>query len=225
MNQKLQTNPRLELADQYVRFTNTNIFLTGKAGTGKTTFLKNIKTHSPKRMVIVAPTGVAAINAGGVTIHSFFQLSFGPNIPNQNFDNKPLIRKFSNEKIKSIKAVDILVIDEAQLYVDDDGDDILSILSTEARKFGIGILAASQTASFPDSFISSLATKVILGIDEMYWKTSVAKMRIDEKLLGWVKPKRTLAVQMKESSATKTEWKWVVMPDSTTNSQRQTTNP
>ena len=128
MNQKLQTNPRLELADQYVRFTNTNIFLTGKAGTGKTTFLKNIKTHSPKRMVIVAPTGVAAINAGGVTIHSFFQLSFGPNIPNQNFDNKPLIRKFSNEKIKSIKAVDILVIDEISMVRADILDAIDGVL-------------------------------------------------------------------------------------------------
>lgn len=131
MNQKLQTNPRLELADQYVRFTNTNIFLTGKAGTGKTTFLKNIKTHSPKRMVIVAPTGVAAINAGGVTIHSFFQLSFGPNIPNQNFDNKPLIRKFSNEKIKSIKAVDILVIDEISMV----RADILDAIDDVLRRY------------------------------------------------------------------------------------------
>ncbi len=85
MKTTFQSNSRLELADQYVRFTNKNVFLTGKAGTGKTTFLKNIKATTPKRIVIVAPTGVAAINAGGVTIHSFFQLSFGPNIP----ENKP----------------------------------------------------------------------------------------------------------------------------------------
>ena len=76
-----QTNPQLELAFNFLQYTNQNIFLTGKAGTGKTTFLRNLKKRSPKRMVVVAPTGVAAINAGGVTIHSFFQMSFGPQIP------------------------------------------------------------------------------------------------------------------------------------------------
>jgi len=67
-------NPELQLAFDFVQYTNRNIFLTGKAGTGKTTFLHDLKKRSPKRMVVVAPTGVAAINAGGVTIHSFFQL-------------------------------------------------------------------------------------------------------------------------------------------------------
>src|SRR5674476_355864 len=76
-----QTNPQLELAFNFLQYTNQNIFLTGKAGTGKTTFLKNLKKLSPKRMVVVAPTGVAAINAGGVTIHSFFQMPFHPYIP------------------------------------------------------------------------------------------------------------------------------------------------
>lgn len=69
-----QKNPQLQLAFDFVCYTNQNIFLTGKAGTGKTTFLHTLKRLSPKRMVIVAPTGVAAINAGGVTIHSFFLL-------------------------------------------------------------------------------------------------------------------------------------------------------
>jgi uncharacterized protein YpbB len=122
-----QSNPRLELADQYVRFTNTNVFLTGKAGTGKTTFLKNIKATSPKRMVIVAPTGVAAINAGGVTIHSFFQLSFGPNIP----DNKPIERRINNEKIKAIKAIDLLVIDEISMV----RADVLDAIDEVLRRF------------------------------------------------------------------------------------------
>ena len=74
-------NEQLLLATEFVQFTNKNIFLTGKAGTGKTTFLHNLKKITPKRMVVLAPTGVAAINAGGVTIHSFFQLSFAPAIP------------------------------------------------------------------------------------------------------------------------------------------------
>lgn len=76
--ERLETNDQLELARKYVEQTNTNIFLTGKAGTGKTTFLKTLRKNTFKRMVVVAPTGVAAINAQGVTIHSFFQIGFGP---------------------------------------------------------------------------------------------------------------------------------------------------
>ena len=78
---KIETNRELELARQFIEQTDTNIFLTGKAGTGKTTFLKELRANSPKRMVVVAPTGVAAINAGGVTIHSFFQLPLSPYVP------------------------------------------------------------------------------------------------------------------------------------------------
>ena len=71
------TNQHFKLAVQFVNQTSEHIFLTGKAGTGKTTFLKYISQHCHKKMVIVAPTGVAAINAGGMTIHSLFQLPFG----------------------------------------------------------------------------------------------------------------------------------------------------
>ena len=126
-----QSNLRLELADQYVRFTHKNIFLTGKAGTGKTTFLKKIKVTSPKRVVVVAPTGVAAINAGGVTIHSFFQLSFGPNIPTQNGVERPFDKKISTEKIKAIKAIDLLVIDEISMV----RADILDAIDEVLRRF------------------------------------------------------------------------------------------
>ena len=74
-------NEMFQLAVELVNQSSRNIFLTGKAGTGKTTFLKYIKENCHKQMAIVAPTGVAAINAGGVTMHSFFQLPFGPFIP------------------------------------------------------------------------------------------------------------------------------------------------
>lgn len=131
MQSPFQSNSRLELADQYVRFTHRNIFLTGKAGTGKTTFLKKIKATSPKRVVVVAPTGVAAINAGGVTIHSFFQLSFGPNIPDQNGIEKPYERKFNAEKIKAIKAIDLLVIDEISMV----RADVLDAIDEVLRRF------------------------------------------------------------------------------------------
>ena len=77
----MEYNNELELAWEFVEHTGISIFLTGKAGTGKTTFLRTLRQKSSKTMVVVAPTGVAAINAGGVTIHSFFQLPLSPYIP------------------------------------------------------------------------------------------------------------------------------------------------
>lgn len=128
-----QNNPKLQLALDFVQYTGENIFLTGKAGTGKTTFLKNLKNYTSKRMVVVAPTGVAAINAGGVTIHSFFQLSFGPQIPNYNYssahENKNEgIKRFSKNKINIIRSLDLLVIDEISMVRADVLDGIDSVL-------------------------------------------------------------------------------------------------
>ena len=77
-------NAELDLALQFIEKTDRNLFITGKAGTGKTTFLHNVKAASLKRIVVVAPTGVAAINAKGVTIHSFFQMPFGPILPEES---------------------------------------------------------------------------------------------------------------------------------------------
>jgi hypothetical protein len=109
----LESNPQLELAHKLIKFTGTNVFLTGKAGTGKTTFLHQLRENSPKRMIVVAPTGVAAINAKGVTIHSFFQLSFAPFLPGI----KPASEffRYSKEKINIIKSLDLLVIDEISM--------------------------------------------------------------------------------------------------------------
>src|SRR5215203_5513130 len=75
------------IASKFINHTNKNIFLTGKAGTGKTTFLRHIMQHTHKKAVIVAPTGIAAINAGGVTIHSLFQLPFGSFVPQNQTGN------------------------------------------------------------------------------------------------------------------------------------------
>jgi DNA replication protein DnaC len=113
-----QENRRLKLAYDYVQYTGTHIFLTGKAGTGKTTFLKFLKERSPKRMIVVAPTGVAAINAGGVTIHSFFQLTPGPQLPeelsaSQQAEDK--LFRFRKSKIDIIKSLELLVIDEISM--------------------------------------------------------------------------------------------------------------
>jgi hypothetical protein len=131
-------NPQLDIAFNYVHYTNKNIFLTGKAGTGKTTFLHQVKKETSKRMVIVAPTGVAAINAGGVTIHSFFQLPFGPYIPGAVQDPTKQ-RKFVREKIRLIQSMDLLVIDEISMVradVLDAIDDVLRRYKNHFQPFG-----------------------------------------------------------------------------------------
>src|SRR5690554_7678820 len=112
----MDSNPQLELAWEFVNNTDRNIFLTGKAGTGKTTFLHRLKAESLKRMAVVAPTGVAAINAGGVTIHSFFQLPFGPILPETtSTQGNSFSKKFSKNKINIIKSLDLLMIDEVSI--------------------------------------------------------------------------------------------------------------
>ncbi len=113
----LPTNHELQLTHDFVQYTGCNIFLTGKAGTGKTTFLHNLQKKTAKRMIITAPTGVAAINAGGVTLHSFFQLPFGPFVPgSETYErNKQRQFRFSNEKKRIIQSLDLLVIDEISM--------------------------------------------------------------------------------------------------------------
>ena len=109
-----------EMAERYVKATGRSVFLTGKAGTGKTTFLKYITQTTGKRFVVLAPTGVAAINAGGSTIHSFFQLPLCPYLP----DVKELVteyqmpekyRSLRKERVKIIRTLDLLIIDEISM--------------------------------------------------------------------------------------------------------------
>jgi tRNA uridine 5-carbamoylmethylation protein Kti12 len=137
---EIVNNPDLQLAFDFVQYTNRNIFLTGKAGTGKTTFLHSLKKISPKRMIVVAPTGVAAINAGGVTIHSFFQLPFHPHIPtqyitagNENAASplEPSSFKLSREKVNIMKSLDLLVIDEISMV----RADLLDAVDMILRRF------------------------------------------------------------------------------------------
>ncbi len=139
MELKTIQNSQLQLAHDFVQYTGKHIFLTGKAGTGKTTFLKNLRELSPKRMIVVAPTGVAAINAGGVTIHSFFQLPFGPIVPGfSKGENKSFFR-FSRDKRNIIKSLDLLVIDEISMVRADllDGiDEVLRRFRRNEKPFG-----------------------------------------------------------------------------------------
>ena len=120
-----QNNNELRTAWDFVENTGRSIFLTGKAGTGKTTFLKSVVEHSRKRPIVVAPTGVAAINAGGVTIHSFFQLPFSPYVPGAKVESK---FDFSKEKRKIIASIDLLIIDEISMVRADLLDAIDAVL-------------------------------------------------------------------------------------------------
>lgn len=109
-------NTKLQLAYDFVQYTNRNVFLTGKAGTGKTTFLTRLREITPKRLIVLAPTGVAAINAGGSTIHSFFQIPFGPYVQGYDFVNGGQNKfKFSKVKIDIIRTLDLLIIDEISM--------------------------------------------------------------------------------------------------------------
>ncbi len=135
MNQEAQT------ALNIIEKTSANLFLTGKAGTGKTTFLKHLRDLSPKRMIVLAPTGIAAINAGGQTIHSFFQLPLSPYIPGTAFATGENNRryKFSNAKRNIIRTLDLLVIDEISMVrgdLLDAVDDVMRRYRKHDRPFG-----------------------------------------------------------------------------------------
>lgn len=124
-------NHQMNLAWQYIASTNISVFLTGKAGTGKTTFLRKLHELSPKRMVILAPTGVAAINAQGQTIHSFFQLPFGPIIPGAESAERKSYYKMGKDKKNLIRTLDLLVIDEISMV----RCDLLDAIDAELRKY------------------------------------------------------------------------------------------
>lgn len=123
-----EINQQVNLAREIIETTNRNLFLTGKAGTGKTTFLRRLRRDLPKRMVVLAPTGIAAINAEGVTIHSFFQLPFSPYLPGvPNAEKRFSINK---QKQKLIRSLDLLVIDEISMV----RADMLDAVDSELRR-------------------------------------------------------------------------------------------
>ena len=148
MNESIEINAQFELAASYVNTTNEHLYLTGKAGTGKTTFLKYIKESCHKKMVIAAPTGVAAMNAGGVTLHSLFQLPLGSFIPEQDlsgdeygefFDKKHLLKylRFYSAKRDLLRELELLIIDEVSMLRADLLDAIDVILKSVRRKASI----------------------------------------------------------------------------------------
>ena len=158
-------NVEFNNATEFVQQTDKLIYLTGKAGTGKTTFLKHIKSITDKNTVILAPTGVAAINAGGVTIHSFFQIPFGPFLPNDfrlrtnsfSTESKETIYttfKYQEEKKKIIENLELLIIDEISMV----RCDVLDVIDKILRVFrktnhlpfgGVQVMLIGDTFQLP----------------------------------------------------------------------------
>ena len=146
MEDKSEYNEPVELAAKFVNQTACHVFLTGKAGTGKTTFLRQIIDTTHKKAIVVAPTGIAAINAGGVTIHSMFQLPFGNFIPvnqvppeySNNFRlNTPstLLQQFKmfDAKRNLLREIELVIIDEVSMLRSDLLDAIDLVLRTVRR--------------------------------------------------------------------------------------------
>ena len=136
----IEINSQFEHVLNFVNQTNKPIFLTGKAGTGKTTLLKYIKENTVKQMAVVAPTGVAAINAGGSTIHSFFQFAFAPFLPvlnlegNADYSKTPVTFKYNSLRLSILRKLELLVIDEISMVRADLLDQIDFVLRATRKK-------------------------------------------------------------------------------------------
>lgn len=153
--QNIERNEVFDLAYRFVTETSENIFLTGKAGTGKTTFLKYLKNNSTKNIIVAAPTGVAAINAGGVTLHSLFQLPFHPFLPTKNNKEELLAKiRFNKQRLSLLRKMELLVIDEISMVRCDVMDAIDTILKHARRNYhlpfgGIQLLCIGDLHQLP----------------------------------------------------------------------------
>ncbi|MEO6540703.1 MAG: helix-turn-helix domain-containing protein [Ferruginibacter sp.] len=151
----IEHNEVFDLAYRFVTETSENIFLTGKAGTGKTTFLKYLKDNSTKNIVVAAPTGVAAINAGGVTLHSLFQLPFHPFLPTKNNKEELLAKiRYNKQRQQLLRKMELLVIDEISMVRCDVMDAIDTILKNVRRNYhlpfgGVQLLCIGDLHQLP----------------------------------------------------------------------------
>jgi PIF1-like helicase/Helix-turn-helix domain/HRDC domain len=152
---KIERNEIFDLAYRFVTETSENIFLTGKAGTGKTTFLKYLKDNATKNIVVAAPTGVAAINAGGVTLHSLFQLPFHPYLPTKtNKDALLSTIRYNATRQQLLRKMELLVIDEISMVRCDTMDAIDTILRSVRRNYdapfgGVQLLCIGDLHQLP----------------------------------------------------------------------------
>lgn len=174
----MEENRKLELARRIVERTDCSLFLTGRAGTGKTTFLRRLRESSRKRMVVTAPTGIAAINAGGVTLHSFFQLDFGPFIPGTSKPSGGRYDRFSRDKLRIIRTMDVLVIDEISMVRADLLDAVDSVLRRHrdrSRPFGgVQLLLIGDLQQLPPVVMDSERELLRAHYDSPYFFDSHA---------------------------------------------------
>lgn len=205
----IEHNEIFDLAYRFVTETSENIFLTGKAGTGKTTFLKYLKNSSTKNIVVAAPTGVAAINAGGVTLHSLFQLPFHPFLPTKNNKEELLAKiRYNKQRLQLLRKMELLVIDEVSMVRCDVMDAIDTILKHARRNFhlpfgGVQLLCIGDLHQLPpvaqnhewsilneyyDSpfFFDSLAIKeqspLLIELDKIYRQKEESFVRLLNKV-------------------------------------------
>ncbi|NOT92107.1 helix-turn-helix domain-containing protein [Ferruginibacter sp.] len=152
---QIERNEIFELAFRFITETSENIFLTGKAGTGKTTFLKYLKDNCTKNVLVAAPTGVAAINAGGVTLHSLFQLPFHPFLPTRNHKEELLGKiRYNKQRQQLLRKMELLVIDEISMVRCDVMDAIDTILKSIRRNYdtpfgGVQLLCIGDLHQLP----------------------------------------------------------------------------
>ncbi len=153
--QSIEHNEVFDLAYRFVTETSENIFLTGKAGTGKTTILKYLKETCTKNVVVAAPTGVAAINAGGVTLHSLFQLPFHPFLPTRLHREDLLAKlRYNKQRQQLLRKMELLVIDEISMVRCDVMDAIDTILKSMRRNYdtpfgGVQLLCIGDLHQLP----------------------------------------------------------------------------
>lgn len=139
------------------------------------------------------------------------------NMKSLSMEERKLFGLFKMEEIftaavqrgEQTDVVEVIVLDEAHIYSDADPDNIMNNIATEARKFGLALICASQSPThFPEAFIGSVATKIILGIDEQYWRQSAIKMNVSEEAIKWIKLQQSMLVQLKEKGSAKSDWRW-----------------
>lgn len=137
-----------------------------------------------------------------------------------NLDEKKLFVYFLLEEIFSKRlqdgpksdVVEMVVLDEANLFFSDEADNIINIISKEARKFGLGLICASQSPThFSEDFMSSVGTKIILGLDQMFWDGSVRKLKIEQQALEWIVPHKKMVVQINNKAELKNKFTWVYL--------------
>ncbi len=151
----IEHNEIFDVAYRFVTETSENIFLTGKAGTGKTTFLKYLRENAVKNIIVAAPTGVAAINAGGVTLHSLFQLPFHPFLPTKNHKEELITKtRIGKQRLQLLRKMELLVIDEISMVRADTMDAIDTLLKHVRKNYtqpfgGIQLLCIGDLFQLP----------------------------------------------------------------------------